>query len=912
MQTRELGFGEVFINTGNLLKPFDVLTALRGCKINFFGGGNNKVFVVYEDQIGVQKIIPLHPAEIDQYDYTVSDGQETENFTYNTTENQDDKTDTGKIMQLKSDQNFNLFLNDRNEVFVTGQGTYGTLGLGNRRLAMNPTSVFQSKFGIKSISCGSGHCMILTNDKSLYVWGRNFEGQLGIPYIQISCKPLFNPFFNYIEPKIDSESQKKIYIEDIYLAGCHSFIVLNDRSLYACGENLYGQLGLPRKSKYTHLMKVPIDFEVKTIAASKTHTFILTQSEDLYSVGLNNYGQLGLGQMLKQHTFSHIFEDFHNNPLPKFQSIHTNYNSSLAVTVDGELYAWGKSVLLEEKQVQPVKIEMQKDIASIDKVFLSNSNCLLFSKLAAYEVTPRVSPSSGNTRCSMRGYGFTDFNSRQKLRFRLSFKDTNLNRTLDEDQKLRLVEIKESCFETSMEYNHNKNTFEFITPLFYIEHYLGDAEASIDISLDGHSWVKTSLIMVIYNCNTRILELNPIYIHVNDAQKLKIQLSNTVHLTNDYNKDVQIAFLKKQRLKKRMSRFGDEPETLPNANRLPRLLTVTGLLEDSHIICDVPRLDDLNDHIDCESNYTCYVSVTLDGQQLFEASSEITYYSISEVKITPLCVKFEGGINHTIEFENPFDSPLTNLQLVYDDKTLKVKPSYFKLDKIFEFHSPPIEPVLSLKHSESQENQNQDSKVLEFLEVDLQMTMCGNYYQSICKLIYHTPKIEKVMFTLEKEKNESDQDYRSRMFKVEDPFYIDPELSEKEAEKKRKEFEKKINMLETGLRIGVAKSNDMIFLKGRNFVVGQPANVKLTWSEDLMIVDGVVKSSELIVFEIPVLRAEQTVVSEISADVSFNTKQYTNNCIVIDALFLRKDITDELKDKETQEFLKKYKKPKKQ
>ena len=911
MQRRELGFGETFINTGNLLRPFDVLTVLRGCKINFIGGGNNKVFAVYEDKMRVQKIIPLHPAEIDQYDYTVSEGQDTENFTMNTTEQDTEKIDMGHIVQLKSDQNFNLFLNDKGEVFVTGQGTYGVLGLGNRRLAMTPIRVFSAKQGVKSIACGSGHCMLLTNDRSLYVWGRNFEGQLGIPYTQISCKPLFNPFFNYTKPKIDAEEQKKLYIDDIFLAGSHSFAVLNDRSLYAWGENLYGQLGLPTKSKYTEPMKVPLEFGIRTIAAAKTHTLILSETGQLYSTGLNNYGQLGLGQMSKQDRFTHIFEDFHNNPLPEFASIQTNYNSGLAVTTSGDIYVWGKAILLEEKQVQPVRVDMQKDVASLDHVYLSNLNCLVFSKLMAYDVSPKVSSSIGGTKFSMRGYGFTDFNGRQRIRFSLFFNRATSNRNLDDDQKSRLTEIENASFETSMSFNEEKNMFEFVTPLFFTEHYLGDAEAKIEISLDGESWIKTSLSIIIYNCNTRILELSPRYIHIEDSQQLKIQLSNPIDFPETYSKDIKIAFMRKNPIKKRTSRFGNEPETLPDANKLPRLLTIDGIIQDGQITCDLPKITELQDTNTISYPYTCYVSVSLDGQQLFEASVELTYYSISEATVKPRCVKFEGGVCHAIEMLNFFNSPFASIQLVYGDKITSVKPSYIRQDKVYEFHSPMLEPPVIAPISEADNNDNVEPKLIESIEVDLRMTLCGNYYQSITSLFYHIPKITNLLSQLEKDKNESVEDYRSRLLRVEDPFSVDLELPDKEADKKRKEIEKKLSVLETALKTGVAKPKDFVFIRGQNFVVGQPVDVKLTYSEDLVVIEGVVKSAELIVFEVPDLRADQTSVTEIVVDVSFNSKQYTNTGLIFDALLLRKDALEETRDKEIQEFLKKYKKPKK-
>lgn len=912
MQRRELGFGEAFVNTGNLLKPFDTLTAFKGCKINFFGGGNNKTFVVFEDPQKTQKVVPLHPAEIDQYDYTVSENQGTENYTLSGTEPVNDKVDIGRIEQLKSDQNFNLFLNDRGEVYVTGQGIYGVLGLGNRRLALEPMKVFSSKTGIKSIACGSGHCMLLTNDRSLYVWGRNFEGQLGLPYIQISCKPTFNPFFNYTRPKTDPEAQKKLCIDEIYLAGSHSFAVLSDRSLYAWGENLYGQLGLPRQSKYVNPTIVPLLFGVKTISAAKTHTFIISETGQLYTTGLNSYGQLGLGTMPKKDTFSHVFEDFHNYPLPEFQSIQTNYNSGLAVTTSEQLYVWGRSVLLEEKQVQPVNVEIQKDIAALDHVFLTNLNCLVFSKLKAYDILPRVSPSSGNTKCAIRGYGLTDFGGRQRVRFRLSFKNKESNYKGFEDEQLaRFKEVKNLYYDTAMVYNTSKGVFEFSTPVFFTEHYLGDAFAEIDVSLDGHEWLETSLSIVIYNCNTRIVDISPRYVHVDDKQQLRLHLTNLIEFPDPFVKDIKVTLLGKNMMKKRTSRFGDEPETAPDANKLPKLYTVDGSIVEGQVVCDLPSITEFNKNGHSSSLISCYIGVTLNGQQLFEDCVEFTFYSIQEAVITPLCVRFEGGIRHELEFDGLFNSPHANLKLVYQDQVSTVQPKFVIESRKYKFHSPMMNQPVVVKPVENENPSKDTDELLELIEVDVRMTLCGNYYQSIGKLIYHQPRLERLLSQLEKEKQETDIDYRARMLSVVDPFAIDAEIAEKEADKKRKEIEKKVSTLEMVLKVGVVKARDFILVKGHNFVIEQVVDVKLTWSQDLLVINGVVKSAELIVFEVPDLRADQTSVVEINIEVSFNAKQYTSNGLILDALLLRKDIADELQDKETTEFMKKYKKPKK-
>lgn len=60
---------------------------------------------------------------------------------------------------------------------------------------------------ITNISCGVKHSLALSSDGSLYAWGDNSEGQLGLKTLQPICKPRYMAL-NTIHTCFDTENLK--------------------------------------------------------------------------------------------------------------------------------------------------------------------------------------------------------------------------------------------------------------------------------------------------------------------------------------------------------------------------------------------------------------------------------------------------------------------------------------------------------------------------------------------------------------------------------------------------------------------------------------------------------------------------------------------------------------------------------
>ena len=86
----------------------------------------------------------------------------------------------------------------------------------------------------------------------------------------------------------------------IYVGGNHILCVDQTGSIWAFGDNRYGNLGLGDTTARTTPTQLSSISHPKSVACGYSHSMILDSSGVLWSFGSNAYGQLGLGDTVNR------------------------------------------------------------------------------------------------------------------------------------------------------------------------------------------------------------------------------------------------------------------------------------------------------------------------------------------------------------------------------------------------------------------------------------------------------------------------------------------------------------------------------------------------------------------------------------------------------------------------------------
>jgi alpha-tubulin suppressor-like RCC1 family protein len=165
---------------------------------------------------------------------------------------------------------------------------------------------------------GNLHTLAVKSDGTLWGWGLNLYGELGLG----STK-------NQLEPQKITDN-----VVSVSTGSRHSIILKADGIVYTSGANDYGQLGSGDK-KNSSTFKQVLSNSVE-IAAGETTSFAVKSDGTLWAWGDNQYGMLGDG------TTTHKYE-----PVVIMDSVAHVYPGSfhtLALKTDGTLWVWGQNL----------------------------------------------------------------------------------------------------------------------------------------------------------------------------------------------------------------------------------------------------------------------------------------------------------------------------------------------------------------------------------------------------------------------------------------------------------------------------------------------------------------------------------------------------------------------------------------
>lgn len=172
-----------------------------------------------------------------------------------------------------------LFLKRDSSLWAMGWNAFGQLGDGNFNSDGINTPEKIVATNVTAIAAGWNHSLFLKNDGSLWAMGNDAFGQLG--------DGNFNSTGVNQPEKIVAGG-----VTAIAAGRDHSLFLMNDGSLWAMGDNDQGQLGDGPASAQNLPVKI-INGGVAAIAAGELHSLFLKSDGSLWGMGYNYNGELG-------------------------------------------------------------------------------------------------------------------------------------------------------------------------------------------------------------------------------------------------------------------------------------------------------------------------------------------------------------------------------------------------------------------------------------------------------------------------------------------------------------------------------------------------------------------------------------------------------------------------------------------
>ncbi len=251
-----------------------------------------------------------------------------------------------KVVSVAAGAQHSVAVTDDGRVYAWGSTANGRLGVGATTAFgfSYPTQVVSSgtlsgRFIRAVVSGGSSgaHTLALDSGGTLYAWGANDRGQLGV-----------GDFFERTRPAMVAKVAGALQSRTVTMAAAstaHSMAVAGG-TVFAWGRNSSGELGDGSQTDRT----VPVavtggDLAGKSItmvAAGENHSLALDSDGNVYGWGANTFGQLGVTASTAIQS-SPVLIASGSLAGVRVVAIAAGANHSLALTAEGGVFAWGNN-----------------------------------------------------------------------------------------------------------------------------------------------------------------------------------------------------------------------------------------------------------------------------------------------------------------------------------------------------------------------------------------------------------------------------------------------------------------------------------------------------------------------------------------------------------------------------------------
>jgi alpha-tubulin suppressor-like RCC1 family protein len=208
-----------------------------------------------------------------------------------------------------------------------GWNSSGQLGINNRTNTSNPTQV-GTLTNWKKSACGNSYSVAIKTDGTLWSWGVNSYGQLGDATQLAKSSPV----------QVGTLTTWR----DVACGYGTTYAIKTDGTLWTWGYNIYGALGNNTVNvHYSSPIQVGALTNWKSVSSNYTSVMAIKTDGTLWAWGNNDYGQLGIGNTARYSSPVQV------GALTNWKSLPTRFATlgefSMAIKTDGTLWAWGNN-----------------------------------------------------------------------------------------------------------------------------------------------------------------------------------------------------------------------------------------------------------------------------------------------------------------------------------------------------------------------------------------------------------------------------------------------------------------------------------------------------------------------------------------------------------------------------------------
>ena len=226
---------------------------------------------------------------------------------------------------------YSLATKSDGSLWAWGYNAYGQLGLGDTTNRSSPTRLGTDTHWV-AVACGFDHSLALKSDGSLWAWGDNTYGQLGLGSS--------DPTARLTPTQVSTDTNWTA----VTCGGTYTVATKSDGSLWAWGYNGDGQLGqgdtLTRTAPVAVQAGAPVTAVTWSahgprVSAGVDDSAVTNAAGITLAWGFNEDGELGLGDTTDRLSPTPVGTD--NN----WTAVACGYWHTLALKSNGSLWTWG-------------------------------------------------------------------------------------------------------------------------------------------------------------------------------------------------------------------------------------------------------------------------------------------------------------------------------------------------------------------------------------------------------------------------------------------------------------------------------------------------------------------------------------------------------------------------------------------